>query len=406
MSNIEISKRCFHRGKQLRPARNITSRPAVRITVKSAQEKPNRGLGVLEWTGSVVPQGLLVKSVKYSWRTAWKRLMTELAPQSKEGKFKRPGYQYEHVIGDNEFPLQDGRYHVYVGNPCPWCHRILLGLALRGLATADGGGAISFTKLTASPERASRGGWVFDCKDPVFGAKDLREVYDASSPTGRFTGRCTAPLLVDKVTKRAVCNESSIILRNIEKLRPGDLQGINSLNVYPSEMAGCIEKWNEKIYAAVNDGVYKCGFATTQNAYEEAMFALWATLDELETLLGKQRFICGDKLTEADIRLFPTIVRFDAAYAVLFKTGRFKIISERPNLSAWMRDIHQINVGGNGLQISDCVDIDDARTSYFESLFPLNPGLLVPVGPCASDLNLMAEHHRGSSNIQEIFEMY
>jgi len=389
------------------------------IRCNASSSTPNKGLGILEWTGSLIPQGLLVKVAKTTWSNFWKILMVELAPQSKTGAFVRSTYSFDNTITH----FQPGRYHLYVGNECPWCHRVLLGLAIRGLANKDGSldnnAPITFTQLTADPERASRGGWVLERNSPdrIFpNAADLRQIYDSCVPGG-YTGRCTAPLLIDSVTKTIVCNESSILLRNISTLSAGTIAngtdgdgdgstfpGITPIDLYPTLLQSEIDYWNEKIYTDINNGVYQVGFSTTQEAYDEAMFRLWTCIYKIEEILGgggggrsdtmdikntlskARKFLCGDRLTEADIRLFPTIVRFDTIYAMLFRCWGRERIQDLPNLSAWMRRMNSIKIPADNsnakrsmrLQVSDCVDMEAAKRNYFKSLFPLNPSGIVP----------------------------
>jgi putative glutathione S-transferase len=387
------------------------------ISCNASSSTPNKGLGVLEWTGSLIPQGLLVKIAKTTWSNFWKTLMVELAPQSKTGSFVRSTYSFDNTMTH----FQPGRYHLYVGNECPWCHRVLLGLAIRGLANKDGSldnnAPITFTQLTADPERASRGGWVLERNSPdrIFpNATDLRQIYDSCVPGG-YSGRCTAPLLIDSVTKTVVCNESSILLRNIATLSAGTITdgtgtdgdgstfpGITPIDLYPNSLQSDIDYWNEKIYTDINNGVYQVGFSTTQEAYDEAMFRLWTCIYKVEEILGgggdnndtmadkklskARNFLCGDRLTEADIRLFPTIVRFDTIYAMLFRCWGRERIEDLPNLSAWMRRMSRIKIPSDNsnanksmrLQVSDCVDIEAAKRNYFKSLFPLNPSGIVP----------------------------
>ena len=262
-------------------------------------------LRVMELTGALVPQGALVKGVKTGWRLAWRTLMSELAPQSKDGEYVRPSYAFKGEIGTADFPEERGRFHLYAGKACPWCHRVELVRSVRGLQ-----GFMSMTTVLDRPEEASRGGWVFTRAqpDPVFQARDLREVYDAV--TGGFTGRCTAPLLVDKVTKKAVSNESSDLMRMLNKpAGAGDID----IDLCPAHLAAQIDEINAWIYTDVNNGVYKCGFSTSQEAYDRSSLALCQGLDRIEAILADNRFLLGDRLTEADLRLFPTIYRCDDA---------------------------------------------------------------------------------------------
>ncbi|CAK0733836.1 hypothetical protein CVIRNUC_000341 [Coccomyxa viridis] len=357
--------------------------------------EPSRGFGILEWSGKLVSQGTLVKGAKYGWRLAWETMMKELAPQTKDGSYSRPTYNLKGVIGSSEFPVESGRYHVYIGNACPWCHRVLLALIVRGLLPH-----ISYTIAADDPERASRGGWVFDTPEPVFGRNDLREVYDAASPS--YRGRCTAPLLVDKQTRRLVCNESSDIVRMLNSV---SLPGASAVDLYPAELAAEIDTVNDLVHNNINNGVYRSGFATMQGAYERAQADLYSAFDAVERRLSQQRFLVGDRFTEADLRMYPTIIRYDGCYTTLFKCSK-KRISDYPNLSAWLRDVYQLTVPNSpGLQISNSFDLDDARRSYFSSLFPLNPGGIVPVGPTLADLNLSREAGRGTQDFEAVFHM-
>jgi len=382
-----------------RPGSNASGLPPrgrrLAVAVRAAgNERANEGLGLLKWAGAVVPQGAVVKGVKGGWKLAWETMMRELAPQSKDGEYTRPTYSFAGRISSSpgaQFPAESGRYAVYVGNACPWCHRVYLAIALRGL-----GPHVRIIHAVDDAERASRGGWVFDAPEPVFGANDLRMVYDAAQPG--YTGRCTAPCLIDTRSRKIVCNESSDIMRMMNELH---FPGCTGADLLPPSLLPQIDQLNEQVYQQVNNGVYRSGFATTQRAYDQAQYALYATLDELETRLGDNRFLMGDRLTEADLRLFPTIVRFDAAYATLFKCSRRRV-ADYPNLSAWMRDIWNLPIPDQGLQISDTFNVDDARRSYFGQLFPLNPGGIVPSGPTAADLGLSLPSGRGSQSFEDV----
>ena len=343
------------------------------------------GLKLLEWSGKLVPQGPLVKTAKMAWKQVWLTFMQELAPQSQKGEYKRPTYQFNGRIGDAEFPVEPGRYAILVGNPCPWCHRVIMMLQLRGLDKI-----ITSVKLLDDPERASRGGWVLQGNDTYFGAyADLRQVYDDFSGKGKsYIGRCTAPLVVDMKQKKIVSNESSEILKMLNDIY---IEGTTrNINLRPADLVDEIDSLNAQLFDKVNNGVYKCGFATTQAAYDEAYKSLYESLSALDHTLSKQRFLLGNKFTEADLRLFPTAVRFDAVYATLFKcTKRW---SDYPNLTRWLHDCAQIplasSISSSGKQdvLANTVDIDDCRRSYFLQLFPLNPGGIIPGGPTAADI--------------------
>ncbi|CAL5225669.1 g8532 [Coccomyxa viridis] len=377
-----------------RPARATCSHRRLSKVIMSAAE-PSRGFGILEWSGKLVSQGTLVKGAKYGWRLAWETMMKELAPQTKDGSYARPTYNLKGVVGSPEFPVESGRYHLYVGNACPWCHRVLLALIVRGLLPH-----ISYTVAADDPERASRGGWVFDTPEPVFGMKDLREVYDAASPN--YRGRCTAPLLVDKRSRLLVCNESSDIVRMLNSVA---LPGTSDVDLYPSELAAEIDAVNDIVHYNINNGVYRSGFATTQGAYERAQNDLYTALDTVEQRLSQHRFLVGDRFTEADLRMYPTIIRYDGCYTTLFKCCR-KRIGDYPHLSAWLADVHQLTVKDSpNLQISNSFDLDDARRSYFSSLFPLNPGGIVPTGPTLADLDLSRNAGRGPQDAESVFHM-
>jgi len=296
-----------------------------------------------------------------------------------------------------------------VGNACPWCHRCLLALALTGLD-----GHVTWTEATDDAERASRGGWVFDAPEPVFGKRDLREVYDELSPG--YRGRCTAPLLVDKASGSIVSNESADIARMLNSLAqalPRDL--VSGVDLAPPGLDAEIDEANAWVYEGINNAVYRSGFATSQEAYEAAQGDLWAALDRAEGLLSKRRFLLGDRLTESDLRLYPTIVRrvdpeprpardrpappgpgpprtpppapprrarrFDSTYSTLFRCSRRRIVGSYPHLLRWLRELHHLHLPGTGLQVRDTFDCDRARASYFGQLFPLNPGGIVPAGP-------------------------
>lgn len=360
-----------------RPTYSRNRRVHVAVA-KQDQPGTKGGLRVLEWTGGLLPQGQLVKTAKFGWQTLWLTFMRELAPQSSDGNYKRPSYTFQNRIGDPTFPPH-GRYFLYLGNPCPWCHRVAMAVALRGLTDI-----ITVVKAVDDPERASRGGWVFDSPEPAFGAKDLRQVYDACTPGG-YRGRCTAPVLVDAQTRRIVCNESSQILRNLNEAE-FSREGAGWIDLCPEDLKPEIEKWNERTYESVNNGVYKSGFSTTQIAYEAAQAALWSELAAIDAVLAHRRFLCGDRFTEADLRLFPTAVRFDAVYTVLFKCSARRW-SDFPNLHAWLLDCAGLPLPG-GITLADTVDVDDCRRSYFKQLFPLNPGGIVPTGPTAVELGL------------------
>jgi glutathionyl-hydroquinone reductase len=241
------------------------------------------------------------------------------------------------VDGASGFKAEAGRYHLYVAHGCPWAHRTLIFRALKKLDHA-------ISVAYAIPGLREQG-WTFgsdpkfpDCTpDTVNGFQYLHQAYTASEP--RYTGKVTVPTLWDKKTKRVVNNESSEIIRMLNS----EFAGIagDDTDFYPPHLRAEIDRVNERVYASVNNGVYRCGFARSQAAYEAAYDALFETLDELEGRLGRQRYLVGRQITEADWRLFPTLVRFDVAYFSLFKCNRQRI-ADYPNLANYMRELYQV----------------------------------------------------------------
>jgi glutathionyl-hydroquinone reductase len=258
----------------------------------------------------------------------------------KAGNFQRVDSVFRDRItadGSSGFAAEAGRYHLYVAYTCPWAHRTQIYLALKKLT-----GLISVA--IAVPGLREQG-WTFednpafpDCTpDRVNGFRYLHQAYAASNP--HYTGKVTVPTLWDKKTKRIVNNESSEIIRMLNS-EFGAL-GADPTDFYPKHLRAEIDRINEQVYANVNNGVYRCGFARSQAAYDEAYDALFATLDEIEARLGRQRSLVGDRITEADWRLFPTLVRFDVAYFSLFKCNRNRI-ADFPNLLNYVRELYAV----------------------------------------------------------------
>ena len=258
----------------------------------------------------------------------------------KIGDFRRADSAFRDRIASDDssgFKAEAGRYHLYVAHGCPWAHRTLIYRALKKLEHA-------ISVAYAIPGLKEHG-WTFDdnpafadcTPDTVNGFKYLYEAYTASDP--RYTGKVTVPTLWDKKTKRVVNNESSEIIRMLDS----EFKGIagDDADFYPAPLRAEIDRVNELVYANVNNGVYRCGFARSQAAYEAAYDALFEALDELEVRLGRQRYLVGRQITEADWRLFPTLVRFDVAYFSLFKCNK-KRIADYPNLLNYMRELYQM----------------------------------------------------------------
>jgi putative glutathione S-transferase len=258
----------------------------------------------------------------------------------KAGNFQRLDSIFRDRItadGSSGFPPEAGRYHLYVAYTCPWAHRTQIYLALKKLT-----GLISVA--VAVPGLREQG-WTFednpafpDCTpDRVNGFRHLHQAYSASNP--HYTGKVTVPTLWDKKTKRIVNNESSEIIRMLNS-EFGAL-GADPTDFYPKHLRAEIDRINAQVYANVNNGVYRCGFARSQAAYDEAYDALFATLDEIEARLGRQRYLVGNQITEADWRLFPTLARFDVAYFSLFKCNRNRI-ADFPNLLNYVRELYAV----------------------------------------------------------------
>jgi putative glutathione S-transferase len=276
------------------------------------------------------------------------------------------------------FRAEPGRYHLYVSLACPWAHRTLILRRLKGLESMIGVSVVHWLML--------ENGWTFAegpgvVPDPVHGARFLHEVYTRAMP--RYTGRVTVPVLWDKASDTIVNNESSEIIRMFNAAfeacgaAPGDF--------YPEELRPGIDAWNARIYDTVNNGVYKAGFATTQEAYEAAFDELFATLDVLEEHLGAHRYLLRDRLTEADWRLFTTLVRFDPVYVGHFKCN-LRRIADYPNLSGYLRELYQ-RPG-----IAETVDMRHIKGHYYGSHRTINPTGIIPVGPM---LELILPHRRG-----------
>lgn len=321
--------------------------------------------------------GLLVDGV---WRDKW------YDTGNTGGRFVRADAQFRNWVtpdgspgpsGEGGFAAEAGRYHLYVSLACPWAHRTLIFRRLKGLEDAI---SLSVVHWLMGEE-----GWTFDegpgtVSDTVNGAKRLYEVY--LTDDAAYSGRVTVPALWDKKRRRIVSNESSEIIRMFNSAF--DAIGDASADFYPETLRAEIDRINATVYDTVNNGVYKCGFATSQEAYEEAFGALFSTLDELEARLGRQRYLVGDRITEADWRLFTTLVRFDPVYVGHFKCN-LRRIADYPNLSNYLRDLYQVP------GIAGTVEFTHIKRHYYESHKTINPTGIVPVGPA---LDPTAPHDR------------
>ncbi|MFN3725479.1 MAG: glutathione S-transferase family protein [Allosphingosinicella sp.] len=269
--------------------------------------------------------------------------------------------------GKGGFKAEPGRYHLYVCLACPWAHRALIMRALKGLE--------DMISVSATHWLMAENGWTFApgpgvIPDPIHHADYLYQVYLAAEPG--YSGRVTVPVLWDRATGTIVNNESSEILRMLGSAF--DSVGARQGDYYPEELREEIDALNARIYDRVNNGVYKAGFATAQAAYEEAVCPLFETLDELEERLSARRYLTGDRLTEADIRLFTTLLRFDPVYHGHFKCN-LRRIADYPALSRLVRDI----LGLPG--VAATVNMEHIKRHYYESHRNINPTGIVPVGP-------------------------
>ncbi|HZE31482.1 MAG TPA: glutathione S-transferase C-terminal domain-containing protein [Actinoallomurus sp.] len=288
--------------------------------------------------------------------------------EMKDGRFVRQVNRFTGVIGSDEFPAEAGRYRLYASLACPWAHRSLIVRRLLGLEEMIG-------VTIVDPIRDERG-WRFtlspDDRDPVTGAHFLAELYTASDPS--YEGRHTVPCIWDTETKRLVTNDYPQITLTFESeaFAPFHRQGAPDL--YPRELRAEIDELNDEVFHHVNNGVYKAGMATTQEAYEEPFDALFVTLDRLEARLEGHEFLVGDRLTEADVRLYPTLARFDAVYYGHFKCNLRRVI-DYPRLWAYARRLYAIPAFG------ETTDFDHIKRHYYETHRHLNPSGIVPKGP-------------------------
>ncbi len=269
--------------------------------------------------------------------------------------------------GESGFEAEPDRYHLYVGHACPWAHRTHIFLKLKGLEQIV---SKSVVHWFMGPD-----GWSFEpddgvIPDPINGAKFIRDVYVASEPLA--TTRCTIPVLFDKKSGVIVSNESSEIIRMFNDAFDG--AGATEGDYYPEPLRDEIDAVNERVYHTLNNGVYKCGFAFSQDAYEENVTALFDTLDWLEERLEGREYLVGDRPTEADWRLFPTLVRFDAVYHGHFKCN-LRRIQDYPNMWAYTRRLYAMP------GVAETVRLDHIQGHYYKSHAVINPTRVVPIGP-------------------------
>jgi len=302
----------------------------------------------------------------------------ELGMTGGDGSFVRPESGFRDRVtrdGSSGFKAEAGRYMLITAPSCPWAHRTVLMRKLKGLEGAIG---ILQSDLPKGEGWAySRG---FDDLQPIGGVFHVHQVYSAARPD--YTGRATVPVLWDRETRTIVNNESSEIIRMLNS--EFDEFGSAGIDLYPRELRDTIDAINAMIYEGINNGVYRCGFARSQAAYEASFRRLFSTLDEVEERLGRQRYLTGDYFTEADLRLFPTLVRFDAVYYSHFKCN-LRRIADNHNLSNYTRDLYQMP------GIAETVDLPGIKLGYYGGMPNINPSGIIPLGP---ELDFAAPHDR------------
>ena len=304
----------------------------------------------------------------------------------KDGRFNRPTTKFHNWVtpdgspgpsGEGGFAAESGRYHLYVSLACPWAHRTIIVRQLKRLKNV--------ISMSVTSWHMGENGWTFDLAegssgDAPNGKQRLSEIYLLANP--KYTGRVSVPVLWDKQKKTIVNNESSEIIRMLNSAF--DAFTNENTDYYPAALRSEIDAVNDVVYPNVNNGVSRSGFATTQAAYEEAFRSVFGALDDIERRLSRHRYVAGARLTEADWRLFPTLVRFDAVYYSHFKCNLRRIV-DYPNLSNYLRDLYQVP------GVAETVSIDHIKRHYYGSQRKVNPTGIVPFGP---ELDFGAAHNR------------
>lgn len=315
--------------------------------------------------------GLLVDG---QWHDQW------YDTKSSDGRFIRQEAQFRHNIGSDDFPAESGRYHLFVSLACPWAHRTLIFRALKDLE--------EHISVTVVDPLMLENGWEFSSvseHNPIEGVDFMHQIYTLADPN--YSGRVTVPVLWDKQQQRIVNNESAEIIR-ILNTAFNDLTG-NQQDYYPNASRADIDAINEQVYDTINNGVYRCGFATSQGAYQEAFTELFDNLDHIEQRLSQQRYLVGNNITEADWRLFTTLVRFDAVYYGHFKTN-LRRIEDYPNISEYLRELYQIP------GVANTVNMAHIKQHYYMSHTMINPTQVVPAGPAVD----YARPHRRDEQVR------
>ena len=294
---------------------------------------------------------------------------------NEEGEFDRQETSFRDRIQDDpdaEFPAESGRYHVYISRACPWAHRVAMTRRLKGLED-------DVSLSIVEPVRYEDG-WEFseEYPDPLYGEAFLRDVYVRADP--EFTGRVTVPVLWDKERETIVNNESREIMRMLDT----EFEGPNGVDLWPEGHREAVDRAIDDIYDPINNGVYRAGFADTQAAYENAVEDVFEALDHWEDVLEEQRYLVGDVLTEADVAMFATLIRFDHVYHTHFKCNR-QAIHEYPNLWNYTKELYQLP------GVAETVNVDHITRHYYMSHGDVNPKRLVPTGP---DIDFSAPHNR------------
>ncbi|MFD1597713.1 glutathione S-transferase family protein [Halobellus rarus] len=303
------------------------------------------------------------------WRTDAYRTTND------EGEFDRQETSFRDWIQDDpeaEFPAESGRYHVYISRACPWAHRVAMTRRLKGLED-------DISLSIVEPVRYEDG-WEFseEYPDPLYGEEFLRDVYTRADSA--FTGRVTVPVLWDREKETVVNNESREIMRMLDT----EFGGPNGVDLWPEGHREAVDRVIDDIYDPINNGVYRAGFADTQAAYENAVADVFEALDHWEDVLEEQRYLVGDVLTEADVAMFATLVRFDHVYHTHFKCNR-RAIHEYPNLWNYTKELYQLP------GVAETVNVDHITRHYYMSHGDVNPKRLVPTGP---DIDFSAPHNR------------
>lgn len=372
-------------------------------TGKMAEEAENENDGVdvfkkvsqMLWGRGLPPQ-ILVVAVRTAWSSGWKTMMKQLAPSDPRGSYTRPDSAFRGRPSNPVDSSEVGRYHLYAALACPWAHRALIVRALKGLEDAVGvsiaspglNGPWEFPISTSNyPSNPSTAGYLRPTVDIANGCRTLKEVYARRNGGSGYDGRATVPMLWDTLRNDVVNNESADII-DILNSDFNQVARYPQLDLSPPFLRDQIKRWNDIIYPNINNGVYRCGFAQSQGAYEIAVQCLFDTLDSLELHLSASRYLCGDILTLADVRLFTTLFRFDPVYHILFKCSKKKL-SEYPNLYGYMLDIYQMP------RVASTCELQAIMDGYYRVLFPLNPGGIQPVVPDSFEpASLNRDHNR------------